>query len=114
MEPEGSLPHSEEPVRSPFSELDKSSPRPHLHFFKMIFNISLRSTPWSSKWTFFFSNLFTKTLSEPLLPPSHPYVLHAPPISFFLICITRIMLGEHYGAFGEHNGTFGEHYGTFG
>ena len=43
---------------------------------------------------FFPSGFHTKTLYVPLL--SHPYVLHAPPISFFIDMITQIIFREEY------------------
>ena len=83
MEPQVSLPHSQVPATCPCPKPDQSSPWP---------------SPHSTSWRFFLilsshlrlgipSGLFplgfpTKTLYTPLLSP---YVLHAPPISFFSI-----------------------------
>jgi len=53
------------------------------HYFKTNFNIILPSKPRSSKY-FFPSGFPTKTLYAPHLS-SPPYMLHAPPISLFLI-----------------------------
>ena len=39
MDPEGSLPHSQQPATSPYSEPDRSSPCPQSHFCKIHFNI---------------------------------------------------------------------------
>jgi hypothetical protein len=48
MEPEGSLPCSQEPVIGPCPEPDQSSLYPPV-LFKIYFNIILRFTPGSSK-----------------------------------------------------------------
>jgi len=55
---------------------------PTLQFLKIHLNIILPSMPRSSKW-FFPSGFPTKPLYISLSSP--PFVLHAPPISFFLI-----------------------------
>jgi hypothetical protein len=49
MEPEGSLPHSQELATCPDPEPFQSSPCPLSHFLKIHFNIILPSTPESSK-----------------------------------------------------------------
>ena len=41
MEPEGSLPHSQEPATSPYPETDQPSPCPPSHFSKIHINIIL-------------------------------------------------------------------------
>jgi hypothetical protein len=43
MEPEDSLPHSQQPATSPYPEPDRSSPCPPSHFLKIHFNIILQS-----------------------------------------------------------------------
>ena len=48
MEPEGSLPHSQETATCPSPEPDQSSPCPSSHFLKIHLNIIL-SMPVSSK-----------------------------------------------------------------
>ena len=76
MEPESSLPYSQESVNCLYSELLKFSACSPFHFLKNHFNIILPSTPGFSKWPFQLSFL-TKTLYAPLLSP---YVLRAAPI----------------------------------
>ena len=52
MEPEGSLPHSQEPachLSLFWAKSVQSIPSPS-HFLKIHFNIFFPSTPWSSKW----------------------------------------------------------------
>jgi hypothetical protein len=83
MEPEGSLPHSQEPVTYPYPDPDLASPCPPSHFCKIHFNIILPSTRGS-----FFQVVSFPQVSPPkscmhLSSPS--YVLHALPLSSFLI-----------------------------
>ena len=47
MEPEGSLPHSQEPATYPYPEPDRSSQCPHPTSEKIHFNIIFPSTPWT-------------------------------------------------------------------
>ena len=51
MEPEGSLPHSQQPATCPCPEPDPSSPRTPSHFSTTHFNIILSFVPGSSKWS---------------------------------------------------------------
>jgi len=82
MEPEGSLPHLQQPTTCPYSEPDQSILSAPSHFLKIHFNIILPSTPGSFKWVSFPQVSPTKPcihLSSP------PYVLHSPPTPFFSI-----------------------------
>jgi hypothetical protein len=45
MEPEGSLPHSQQPATSPYPDLDRSTPCPPALVSKIRFKIILPSTP---------------------------------------------------------------------
>jgi hypothetical protein len=89
MEPEGSLPQSQQPASFPCSDRDQSSPcsPPPPPFMKIHFNIILQSIPRYSKWSLSFG-----------LP-------HQNPISTFATCtahlihlylIIRIAFGEEY------------------
>jgi hypothetical protein len=51
-EPEGSLPHSQEPATCPYSQPDQSSPCPPSHVLMIHFNITLPSTSGPTKWSF--------------------------------------------------------------
>jgi hypothetical protein len=51
MEPDSSLPHSQDPATYPYPESAQSSPCPPFHFLKIHFNIILPSTPGSHKWS---------------------------------------------------------------
>ena len=81
IQPYGSLPQSQVPATCPYPE---PCPCPSSHFLKDHFNIILPSKPGSSKWylSLRFPHQNTAYASSP-----PPYVLHAPPISFFSIWI---------------------------
>jgi hypothetical protein len=51
MEPDGSLPYTQEPATCTYPEPDQSSLRPPPNLLKFRFNIILPSTPGSSKWS---------------------------------------------------------------
>jgi hypothetical protein len=78
MEPEASLPCSQEPATGPYPESDESNP--HVSLCLFIFNI-LPSTPGFQVVS--SSQVFRPKFYTHFSPPSH--VLHAPPISSFLI-----------------------------
>ena len=78
MDPEGSLPHSQEPATCPYPEPDRSSPCLPSYFFKINFSIILTFALGSSKWSPL--RFPTKTLYASLFSPIRANVL---PISFF-------------------------------
>ena len=82
MWPEGLLLHLQEPATCPYPKPDQSSPCTPSHFLKSHLNIILPSMPEFSKW--FLSFMFLHQTSCIHLS-SPPYMLHAPPISFFSI-----------------------------
>jgi hypothetical protein len=98
MEPAGSLPQSKEPAFCPFLESYQSSLcplSPPSTLSKINFNTILPSTSGSSKWSFFFQVSAPKPCMH---LSSLQYVLHAPPISFFLTWspVLRILNGNIY------------------
>jgi hypothetical protein len=80
IESEGSLPHSRVSATCPHSQPDQSSPCPH--FLRCILISSSHLKPGSSKWS--LSVRFPHH-NPAYASPFPPYVLHAPPISFFPI-----------------------------
>ena len=82
MEPESSLPHSQQSAICDYPEPDifRSSPFSD-NFLKIYFNIILPPTLTPSNWPLSL-NFPIKALYE---SPFSPYLLHAPPNSFFLI-----------------------------
>jgi hypothetical protein len=81
MEPEGSLPHSQQSAACPYPEPDWYSPRPHIPLPKIHLNIILPSMPGSQV-------AFYPQVSPPdpcMHLSSPPYMLHALPILVFLI-----------------------------
>jgi hypothetical protein len=84
MEPEGSLPRSQEPSIGPYSEPDQSNPC-HPILPKIHFNIAHPPTSWSSQWSLSFWNSHQYPICIPLIPhscymtcPSHPpWLVHS-------------------------------------
>jgi hypothetical protein len=54
MEPEGSLPCSQEPVTGHYPESDEFNPHPPNRLHKIYFNKIIPSTPKSSEWSLSF------------------------------------------------------------
>ena len=80
MEPEGSLPHSQQPAPSSYPEPHQSSLCSSTHFSKIHFNIILPSMPVFSKW----SPSLRFRHQNPICISAPPHVLHTPPISYLL------------------------------
>ena len=86
MEPEGSLPHSQVPATCPYPEPARSSPYPHIplpedpsyYYYPPIYALVSQVVSFSLRFPH----------QKPRICPSFtPYVLHAPPISFFSIIL---------------------------
>jgi len=55
IEPEDSLPFSQNPTTGSYPEPDESSPQFLHYFFKTHTDIIFPATPWSSEWSFSFT-----------------------------------------------------------
>jgi hypothetical protein len=82
MELEGSLPHSQAPATCPYPAPDQHFMLLHPTYWRSLLILSSRQHLGIPS-DLLPPGLPIKTLYAPLLPP---YVLHAPPISFSLIC----------------------------
>ena len=82
MEPESSLPCVQRPATCPYLEPDQPSQCTTSQFLKIHLNIILPSTPGFPKRSLFLKFPQQNPVCTSTLPP---YVLHVPPISFFLI-----------------------------
>ena len=88
MEPEGSLPHSQEPATCHYPDPARSSPYPPTsHLLQIHLNIILSSAPGSP------SGFLTKALYTPLLSTLRAI---RPTYLILLDFITRAILGEQY------------------
>ena len=93
MEPEGSLPNSQEPTTCPYPERDRSSPYPNIPLLEDPILIIIIIIIY---YNYFYPPIYAwilRVISSHQISPSktcidlssHLYVLHVPPISFFSI-----------------------------
>jgi hypothetical protein len=88
MEPEGSLPHSQQLATCPYPEADQSSPCPAPHL-KTHLNIILPSTPGSSKWSLSLTYHHQNPVSTSPLPvraTCHAHFVHFDFITQTTLC----------------------------
>jgi hypothetical protein len=93
MEPEGSVPYSQEPVIGPSSEPDESNPQSHT--LRSILTLSSLLRPGITS-NLFPSSFKTKTLCH---FPSLPTMLHDPTSSFFFIWTQYMLKSTNHYAF---------------
>jgi len=86
MEPEGSLPHSQEPANCPYPEPAVSSPQTQLPLPERSILILLYHLCLNLPSVLFPSPFPHKTC---IRLSTHTYALHVPPISFFLECYSN-------------------------
>ena len=92
MEPEGSLPHFQEPAISPYYESYQSSPCPPSHFLNIHFNIILPYNPRSSEC----SHSLRFPHQTHLYTSPFPIRATCPAQLFLLDLITQTIFGEQY------------------
>ena len=93
MEPEGSLPNSQEPISCPYPEPDQSNPCPQCHFLKTHFNIKPPHLCLGLPRGLFPTGFPTKTLYTPL--PSH--ISSTCPAHLILLdLVTWLIICEEY------------------
>jgi hypothetical protein len=79
MEPEGSLPCSQEPSTGPYPQPYQSNPHHAILSLKIHFNIVHSRTSWFSQWSFFFWL-------------SHQYPIRIPLLIIHATCPTHLIL----------------------
>jgi hypothetical protein len=68
MEPEGSLPYSQQPYIGSYPEPDQSSPRALTYLLGISFNLTLHPSSSSSKWSLYFTLTHKNSVCISLLP----------------------------------------------
>jgi len=94
MEPESSLPLSQEPDTCPYPERDQSSLSPQPKSFKMHFNTILPSMPMFSMWSHSLRFPHQNFVCTSPLPHTHYIAAHLTVLDF----IIRIIYGEKNGS----------------
>jgi hypothetical protein len=94
MEPECSLPCSQQPTTSFYPECHESILHPPTYFFKIHFNTVLPLTPKSSKWSLLFRVADLNCVRVPHLPKSSTFSPHL--IHLDLIILMKGLCVEHF------------------
>ena len=84
MEPEGPLPHSQEPTTCPYPEPDRPSPCPQSYVLKIHFNIILPSILGSSMWS-----------HSLMFPHQNPVSTSPLPQTYYNPCPSHSSLRDH-------------------